>query len=124
MLTTEQLNNLRSTLNALSIRVSLDRHHILATRNSGATQEQHLSLNEVLERLWTAYDQIGAASDELQALIESTNPEPEPHPCDEYYAIRNTAAELEHEPEPHGSRDTFVPHPDGPDAERFNPLQD
>jgi hypothetical protein len=26
--------------------------------------------------------------------------------------------------EPHGSRDTFVPHPDGPDAERFNPLQD
>ena len=102
MLTTEQLNNLRSTLNALSIRVSLDRHHILTARNSGATQEQHLSLSEVLERLWTAYDQIGAASDELQALIESTNPDPEPH----------------------GSRDTFVPYPDGPDAERFNPLQD
>lgn len=30
----------------------------------------------------------------------------------------------DNEGEPHGSRDTFVPHPDGPDAERFNPLQD
>lgn len=28
------------------------------------------------------------------------------------------------EPEPHGSRDTFVPHPDGPAPEHFNPLQD
>jgi hypothetical protein len=28
------------------------------------------------------------------------------------------------DPEPHGSRDTFVPHPDGPDAEQFNTLQD
>ena len=28
------------------------------------------------------------------------------------------------DPEPHGSRDTFVPHPDGPAPEHFNPLQD
>ena len=26
--------------------------------------------------------------------------------------------------DPHGSRDTFVPHPDGPDGERFNAMQD
>lgn len=32
---------------------------------------------------------------------------------------------LDYDPEPHGARDTFVPHPsEGPDAERFNPLQD
>ena len=28
------------------------------------------------------------------------------------------------DPEPHGVRDTFVPHPDGPAPEHFNPLQD
>lgn len=40
-----------------------------------------------------------------------------------YYENQSIEDEIE-DPEPHGSRDTFVPHPDGPDAERFNPLQD
>ena len=40
-----------------------------------------------------------------------------------HYENQSIEDEIE-DPEPHGSRDTFVPHPDGPDAERFNPLQD
>lgn len=54
-----------------------------------------------IEMLDSALDEMAEAIDILQAHA--------PHPCDEHYAIRNTAAEIDHEP--HGSRDTFVPHP-------------
>ena len=70
-----------------------------------------------------AIEMLDSALDEMTDAIEILNAH-SPHPCDEYYAIRNTAAELDHDPEPHGSRDTFVPYPDGPDAERFNAMQD
>ena len=56
-------------------------------------------------QLISGYNKIDDAIAELKTLIHQMNG-------------------TQVDPEPHGSRDTFVPHPDGPDAERFNPLQD
>lgn len=74
---------------------------------------------------------IGAAMDELEQAWNVIGAFTDPEPCATCgHGEHKTCSCRQHDddsvedPEPHGSRDTFVPHPDGPAPEHFNPLQD
>jgi hypothetical protein len=79
-------------------------------------------LNQILDLIVRDMDTRVISIQEFMRMNEAFN------------KLDNAITELNHlvhtmngtdaEPEPHGSRDTFVPHPDGPDAEHFNSLQD
>jgi hypothetical protein len=99
-----ELANLNRNIEALKTILGSS---VYATMNALLVEDKDNRLVSVAEylRLSEAFNKVEDAIIDLNHLVHDMN---------------GTRAE----PEPHGSRDTFVPHPDGPDAERFNAMQD